>query len=96
MSSTELLAEVRRWLRFAREDLDGAETLLADEGFVPRRVCWLAQQAAEKALKGALASQEIPFPFRHDLDALRNLLPAPTSPRPQPYRSSYRSEITEF
>jgi HEPN domain-containing protein len=38
-------------------------------------VCWLAQQAAEKALKGALASQAIPFPFRHDLDALRNLLP---------------------
>jgi HEPN domain-containing protein len=75
MSSTELLAEVRRWLRFAREDLNGAETLLADEGFVPRHVCWLAQQAAEKALKGALASQEIPFPFRHDLDALRNLLP---------------------
>jgi HEPN domain-containing protein len=72
---TEVLAEVRRWLRFAREDVDGAEALLADEGFVPRHVRWLAQQAAEKALKGALAWQEIPFPFRHDLDALRNLLP---------------------
>lgn len=75
MSSTELLAEVRRWVRFAREDLDAAQTLLSDEGLVPRHVCWLAQQAAEKALKGALTSQEIAFPFRHDLDALRNLLP---------------------
>lgn len=75
MSSSELLAEVRRWLRFAREDLEGAEALLADSGFVPRHVCLLAQQAAEKALKGALTSQQIPFPHRHDLDALRNLLP---------------------
>lgn len=75
MSSSELLDEVRRWLRFAREDLETAETLLDEEGCVPRHVCWLAQQAAEKALKGALASQQIQFPFRHDLDALRNLLP---------------------
>jgi len=75
MSSSELLDEVRRWLRFAREDLEAAETLLDEERCVPRHVCWLAQQAAEKALKGALASQQIQFPFRHDLDALRNLLP---------------------
>jgi HEPN domain-containing protein len=75
MSSTELLIEVRRWLRFAREDLDAADTLLTEEAFIPRHVCWLAQQAAEKALKGALTSQQISFPFRHDLDALRNLLP---------------------
>ncbi len=54
MSSSELLDEVRRWLRFAREDLEAAETLLNEEGYVPRHVCWLAQQAVEKALKGAL------------------------------------------
>jgi HEPN domain-containing protein len=35
----------------------------------------LAQQAAEKALKGALVAEGINFPFRHDLDALRSLLP---------------------
>lgn len=75
MNNRELLAEVGRWLRFAREDLEEAEALAARSGFIPRHVCWLAQQAAEKALKGALASQQIPFPFRHDLDALRNLLP---------------------
>ncbi len=76
MSGADLAAEVRRWIRFAREDLEAAEALLAAGEFRPRHVCWLAQQAAEKALKGALASQQIPFPFRHDLDALRNLLPA--------------------
>jgi HEPN domain-containing protein len=75
MSSPERLVEVRRWVRFAREDLEAAETLLTSEDFVPRHVCWLAQQAAEKALKAALVSQEVDFPFRHDLDALRNLLP---------------------
>jgi HEPN domain-containing protein len=35
MSSSELLDEVRRWLRFAREDLEAAETLLDEEGRVP-------------------------------------------------------------
>ena len=75
MSSRDLLAEVSRWLRFAREDLEAAETLLREEGFVPRHACFLAQQSAEKALKAALTLQEVDFPLRHDLDALRNLLP---------------------
>jgi HEPN domain-containing protein len=75
MSNLELLEDVRRWPRFAREDLEGAESLLSEEEFVPRHVCWLAQQAAEKALKAALVSEGTDFPFRHDLDALRNLLP---------------------
>ncbi len=76
MSNPEQVAEVRRWLRFADEDLDTAERLLLDEASIPRHVCWLSQQAVEKALKGGLVSAEIAFPFRHDLDVLRNLLPA--------------------
>jgi HEPN domain-containing protein len=75
MSSPELLAEARRWLRFADEDIDAAEALCTDPDVVPRHACWLAQQAAEKALKGALVVEGINFPFRHDLDALRALLP---------------------
>lgn len=75
MSSPEIVAEVRRCLRFAEEDLDAAESLLRDESFVPRHVCWLSQQAAEKSIKGLLTARQTPFPFRHDLDALRNLLP---------------------
>jgi HEPN domain-containing protein len=62
-------------MRFAEEDLRTAESLLDDEELVPRHACWLAQQAAEKALKAGLVFHQIAHPFRHDLDALRNLLP---------------------
>ncbi len=62
MSTSDLIEEVRRWLRFAGEDLRAADSSLDEEDFRPRHVCWLAQQAAEKALKGALASQQIPSP----------------------------------
>src|SRR5437867_8607415 len=48
---------------------------MREEWFVPRHACFLAQQSAEKALKAALTFLEVDFQFRHDLDALRNLLP---------------------
>lgn len=73
MSAPEVVDEARRWLRYATEDLDAAKRLLGNEP--SRHACWLAQQAAEKALKGALVLEEVDFPFSHDLDALRNLLP---------------------
>lgn len=41
--------EAHRWLRFAMEDLREAEVLLDRTGYIPRHVCWLSQQAAEKA-----------------------------------------------
>ena len=75
MNAAEHLAETRRWLRYAREDLEGAETLLERCVGVPRHVCWLAQQAVEKALKAILVFLALDFPRRHDLDALRNLVP---------------------
>ena len=43
---------------------------------VPRHACWLAQQAAEKALKAILVFASIEPPRSHDLDLLRNLAPA--------------------
>ena len=58
-----------------REDLEAAETLFAQQSVVPRHLCWLAQQATEKALKAVLVFVGIDFPRRHDLDALRNLIP---------------------
>ena len=51
MSEIERLAEVHRWLRYAREDLVAAEAMLVQEEVMPRHTCWLAQQSAEKALK---------------------------------------------
>jgi HEPN domain-containing protein len=75
MDEAEHLAETRRWLRYAREDLEAAETLVEQQVVVPRHICWLAQQAAEKAIKSILVFLAIDFPRRHDLDALRNLIP---------------------
>ena len=40
-----------------------------------RNVCFFAQQAAEEAIKAALALEAVHFPFLHDLDELRELLP---------------------
>ncbi len=42
---------------------------------MPPNVCRHAQPAAERALKAALVIEGIDFPFTHDLNALRNLLP---------------------
>jgi len=76
MNDAELVVqEAKRWLQFSAEDLDVAQRLLADRSSAPRHVCWFSQQAAEKALKAALVLEEIDFPYTHDLNVLRNLLP---------------------
>ena len=76
MSEAERFAEVQRSLRYAREDLRAAETVAGQPAVAPRHVCWLAQQAAEKALKAGRVFLQIDFPRQHDLDAIRNLFPA--------------------
>jgi len=69
MSEAERLAEVHRWLRYAREDLAAAEAIVKEWEIVPRHACWQAQQAVEKALKAVLVFLQIDFPRRHDLVA---------------------------
>ena len=73
--------EALRWLQFSKEDLDVALRLLSGSSSAPRHVCWLSQQAAERASRAALVPEEVEFPFSHDLDALRNLLPGTWSVR---------------
>lgn len=75
MSAPDPTHEALRWLRYALEDFQAAEASLGHPRLVPRHTCWLAQQAAEKALKAGLVALQIEFPRWHDLDALRNLLP---------------------
>ena len=75
MNEAEWRAEVRRWLRFAYEDLAAAEVMVGQAEVAPRHACWLAQQATEKALKAVLVFLQIDFPKTHDLDVLRNLVP---------------------
>lgn len=74
MNDPERLIETGRWLRYAHEDLQAAEVLI-EQGMTPRQACFYAQQTAEKAIKSALVFLQIEFPYRHDLDFLRDLLP---------------------
>jgi uncharacterized protein len=66
----------RHWISLARDDLQSAELLLATSLGSPRNACYLAQQAAEKALKAIYVFVQVQYPFTHDLDALRNGLPS--------------------
>ena len=75
MTAADRFAQTARWLRYAEEDLRTAESLLGLPHSIPRHACWLAQQAAEKALKAVLTSLQIDYPRTHDLDTLRNLVP---------------------
>lgn len=75
MSEPEHVRETGRWLRFAHDDQRGAEALLERSDVPPRLACFFAQQAAEKSIKAALIFLQTEFPFRHDLDLLRDLLP---------------------
>ena len=93
MKGTEYIEEARRWLRYAAEDRAAAKTLAESSAAVPRQCCWLAQQAAEKALKAALTARGIDFPRTHDLDLLRNLLPADCRARTEP---DDVTELTEW
>ena len=68
--------EARRWFRYAVEDLGAAERQVSDGLTPPRHVCYLSQQAAEKAIKAILVLLQIDFPLTHDLDRLRGLVPA--------------------
>lgn len=69
------IQEAARWLQYARQDLATANRMLQEGGFIYRHACFWSQQAAEKALKAIFVYLQIDYPWRHDLDALRALLP---------------------
>lgn len=60
-------------LVLAREDLASAEALRNAERVSDSPVGFHAQQAVEKALKAAIASRDLEFPFTHDLGVLMKL-----------------------
>lgn len=62
-------------MRFAREDLEAARLFLSRPDIAPRHACFLAQQSAEKAIKAALLFEQVDFPYAHDLEMLRTLIP---------------------
>lgn len=63
-------AEVAPWLELAKADLHMADLALADVDATPALfglVCFHAQQAAEKVLKGVLIGRDQPVPRTHSL-----------------------------
>jgi HEPN domain-containing protein len=76
MSEPEHILEAKRWLEYAREDLQTAKLILDHPTIAYRHICGLSQQATEKALKAALIFLKIEFPRTHDLDVLRNRIPS--------------------
>ncbi|MGH2353766.1 MAG: HEPN domain-containing protein [Chloroflexota bacterium] len=88
MNDDEHRAEVGHWLRYAREDLVAAQLLVTLSQATPREACWLAQQAAEKALKAGLVFLQTDFPKSHNLkpaaqSATPDLASDAGSPRPR-------------
>jgi len=75
MNDLELVQETRRWLEFAREDLEVGKLILDHPTTAYRHICGLSQQAVEKAFKAVLIFLQIDFPRTHDLDVLRHLVP---------------------
>ncbi|MCB0222184.1 MAG: HEPN domain-containing protein [Anaerolineae bacterium] len=63
---------VKGWLAKAQSDLNAADILLDSAGPYDM-VCYHAQQAIEKLLKGFLAFLETAIPRTHDLEELQRL-----------------------
>jgi HEPN domain-containing protein len=61
---------VRDWLTRAGHDLQAARTLEAGKEPLLDMAIYHCQQAAEKAVKGWLQSQDDPFPKTHDIKDL--------------------------
>ena len=63
---------VKGWLRKAESDLTNAGLCIEQEQALDT-ACFHAQQAAEKYLKAYLTTNEIDFPFIHNLEKLIDL-----------------------
>ena len=74
--SPDEVAEARRWLGEADEELIAVEVLLADARSPVRAACFDAHLAAEKALKALVIFRAVPLPKSHDLARLLQLLPS--------------------
>lgn len=61
---------VRDWLTRACHDLQAARTLAAGKETLFDTAIHHCQQVAEKAIKGWLRSQDMPFPKTHDIEEL--------------------------
>jgi HEPN domain-containing protein len=65
-----LPASPEEWISHANSDLKLACLAAGDPDIRPEQACFHAQQAAEKAIKGVLISENIDFPLSHDIEEL--------------------------
>ncbi len=63
--------EASRWLAFARGDIDTARAFLGSTAVPNRNTAYMAQQAAEKAIKAVILLDNVPFEMTRDLEAIQ-------------------------
>jgi len=80
------------WLRHAQSDLELAG-VKPPEGVLWEGLCFLTQQATEKAIKAVLLRAGIPFPKTHSIGTLLDLLPDRIE---LPGTMADASELTEY
>ena len=72
----EYVKEAGRWLGFAMGDLATARSNHVDAAVPNRNAAYMAQQAAEKALKAVILLENKPFDMIHDVDVLAGQVPS--------------------
>ncbi len=65
-----LPGSAQEWLKHAASDVAMARLGFASSAVLSEQVCFHAQQAVEKALKGVLLHRQIRFPLTHDIQEL--------------------------
>ena len=70
-----VIEQAQRWLDRAKQDSRAARNQMTTDPPELAWACFIAQQTAEKSLKGALVLEGIDPPRTHDLNELRDLLP---------------------
>ena len=71
-----------QWMILARGDLEFASNPPLRGGHYAR-LCFFAQQAAEKAVKAVMTARGLRFPFTHNLQALLELIPDEAAAHPE-------------
>ena len=72
-SNRRIPGSPEEWMDHAGSDLRLAHLAAGDESIKREQVCFHAQQAAEKAIKAVLLSQQVDFPLTHDIEELLEL-----------------------
>ena len=78
------------WLNRARSNLKRAKADIRLSDVYLEDLCFDAQQAAEKAIKGVFLRLGVPFPYTHDLTDLLALIEKRGEPIPEPVQDAGR------